>query len=129
MRGQRGSAGVLLLAVGGLALLLVSGVGVVGALLVARTEAVAAADAAALAAAPVTFRPFGAEGSPRQEAARFAALNDARLVQCACSHDPSWAARTVEVTVERQVDLGPLGRVRVRGSSRAEFTPALLIGG
>lgn len=126
---ERGSAGVLLLGVAALGLLLMAGVGIVGSLVVARTEAAAAADAAALAAAPVTFRPFGAAGSPTEEAARFAAANDTRLVECVCPADRSWAPRTVRVVVERVVGLGPFGEIAVQSASRAEFTPALLIGG
>jgi secretion/DNA translocation related TadE-like protein len=126
---EQGSAGVLLLGVAALGLLLMAGVGIVGSLVVARSEAAAAADAAALAAAPVTFRPFGATGSPTDEAARFATANRARLVECVCPIDRSWAPRTVRVEVERTIDLGPFGNVPVRASSRAEFTPAALLGG
>jgi secretion/DNA translocation related TadE-like protein len=126
---DEGSAGVLLLGVAALGLLLMAGVGIVGSLVVARSEAAAAADAAALAAAPVTFRPFGAAGTPAEEAARFATANRTRLIECVCPVDRSWAPRTVRVVVERTVDLGAFGSVPVRASSRAEFTPALLIGG
>ena len=59
----------MLLAVAGLILLLAAGLGAAGAYLRVRVEASGAADAAALAAAPVTFLPFGAEGSPAEEAA------------------------------------------------------------
>ena len=125
---EEGAAGVLLLGVAAVGLLLMAGVGIVGSLVVARTEAASAADAAALAAAPVTFRPFGATGTPTEEAARFATANRTRLVECECAVDRSWAARTVRVVVERQLDLGPFGSVPVRASSRAEFTPAALLG-
>ena len=53
---------MLLAAVAGVVLLLAAVLGAVGSFLLARVEAVAAADAAALAAAPVTFLPFGATG-------------------------------------------------------------------
>lgn len=109
-------------------LMLAAGLGAVGALLRARVEVSAAADAAALAAAPVTFLPFGAAGTPAEEAARFARLNGAVLVSCACPIDRSWGPRTVRVEVSRVVTVWPAGRVEVRAASRAEFVPALLLG-
>jgi secretion/DNA translocation related TadE-like protein len=124
---DRGGAGVLLLGVAGLVLLLAASLGAVGAYLRARVEAVAAADAAALAAAPVTFLPFGAQGTPMDEAARFAAANGVRLVSCACPVDGSWEARTVTVRVAKEARLWPVGSVTVTAVSRAEFEPALLL--
>jgi len=94
-----------------------------------RVEAVAAADAAALAAAPVTFLPFGAAGTPAEEAARFATANGARLVSCACALDPSWKPRAVTVQVAREASLWPAGSVTVTATGRAEFLPALLLNG
>ena len=124
---QEGSASVALLGVMGVALMLALGVGLVGSVLRGRTEANTAADAAALAAAPVTFLPFGAAGSPTQEAARFAARNGARLISCSCPMDDSWEPRTVVVVVERSVSIAPFGTVEVRATSRAEFVPAMLL--
>jgi hypothetical protein len=95
-------------------------------LLQARAQASIAADAAALAAAPVTFRPFGAAGTPAQEAARFATLNGGRLVACACAVDESWSERAVEVTVAFDRRLLVFGVVTVEARSRAEFVPARL---
>jgi hypothetical protein len=92
-------------------------------LMVARVEAQTAADAAALAAAPVTFAPFGARGDARSEAERFAAANGARLVDCACPPDPVWRARVVTVTVA--VDGGGLfgvGEIQARASARFDPT-------
>jgi hypothetical protein len=86
-----------------------------------------AADAAALAAAPVTFRPFGAAGSPAREAARYAAINGATLVSCQCPLDPSWDARTVTVQVVRRVDIPGIGVWHVTATSRATFEPAALL--
>ncbi|MEK7253097.1 MAG: Rv3654c family TadE-like protein [Actinomycetota bacterium] len=126
---ERGSAAVALLGVIAVALVLAVGLAAVGTWLRARTEANAAADAAALAAAPVTFLPFGAKGTPAEEAARFAAINDTRLVWCVCPPDPSWEPRTVEVEVEREVEIWPLGTFVVKGRGRAEFVPALLLEG
>jgi len=124
---DRGGAAVLLLGVAAVTLLLAAGLGAVGAYLRARVEAVAAADAAALAAAPVTFLPFGAEGTPTEEAARFALANGARLLWCACPVDPSWEPRTVTVQVAREVRLWPAGSLTVTAIGRAEFLPALLL--
>ncbi len=129
MKQESGSAAVLLLAVAGLVLLLALGVADVGIAFSGRLQAAAAADAAALAAAPVTFRPFGATGSPTAEARRLAAANGAVLTTCSCPIDRTWRARVVYVVVERQVDLVGLGTISVRASSRAEFAPALLLTG
>jgi len=127
VRGDRGSAAVLLLAVAGLVLVLALGVADAGIALSARLQTAAAADAAALAAAPVTFRPFGAAGSPAMEARRLAAANGAVLTKCSCPVDRSWRPRVVEVVVERRVELFGLGTITVRASSRAEFAPAALL--
>ena len=118
----------MLLGLAGVALLLAAGIGSAGVYLRARVEASAAADAAALAAAPVTFHPFGARGSPAQEAARFAAANGARLVSCSCPVDRSWEPRTVTVRVEVPVRIWPFGGTAVAAVGRAEFVPALLLG-
>ena len=127
MTSARGSAALLLLAVAGLVLVLTIGVADAGLVLGARLKAAAAADAAALAAAPVTFRPFGAEGSPASEAARLAAANGAVLISCRCPINRSWRRRVVEVHVERRVALLGFGSIAVRASSEAEFAPALLL--
>ncbi len=126
---EQGGAALLLLGVAAVVLLLAAVLGGVGAYLRARVEAVAAADAAALAAAPVTFLPFGAEGTPADEAARFATANGARVVTCACPVDRSWEPRTVTVRVAREVRLWPLGSLTVTAVGRAEFLPALLLTG
>ena len=119
------------LAVGGglvaLVLVMIIAVGSVGAAIGAYTKAAGAADAAALAAAPVTFRPFGASGTPTHEAALFAQANGVRLVSCRCSVDRSWDTRTVVVTVERAVSIIGIGTVHVHATSRATFEPAALI--
>jgi len=126
---DRGAASVLLLAVAGVALLLAVGIGDVGLILAGRYKAAVAADAAALAAGPVTFRPFGAEGNAGREAARYAALNGATVIACRCRTDRSWRARTVEVVVERTVRLIGGGVVSVRARSTAEFEPLKLLDG
>lgn len=124
---DRGSAALALLGPTAVALVLAVGLAGVGTVMRARAEADAAADAAALAAAPVTFLPFGAAGSPAEEAERFAAANGARLVRCVCPFDPSWEPRTVQVEVEKQVVVWPVGTIAIRGRGRAEFVPALLL--
>ncbi|MBI5156682.1 MAG: hypothetical protein HZA58_01570 [Acidimicrobiia bacterium] len=109
------------------ALVLAVGMSGVGGWLRAQAEADAAADAAALAAAPVTFLPFGARGTPAEEAARFAAVNGGRLVWCVCPPNPTWDPRIVEVEVEREVEIWPLGTFVVKGHGRAEFVPSMLL--
>jgi hypothetical protein len=108
-------------------LILLLGVGLVGASAVSYATAATAADAAALAAAPVTFRPFGARGGPASEARRLATANGASLAACDCPIDRSWRPRTVTVTTTRSISLPVLGRVTVRASSRAAFDPQRLL--
>lgn len=127
MNAEAGSAALLLLAVAGFVVIVTIGVADVGLALAGRLQAATAADAAALAAAPVTFRPFGAAGSPATEAGRLASANGAVLADCRCPIDRSWRPRVVEVAVERRVELLGIGAITVRVSSRAEFTPELLL--
>lgn len=128
MSQERGSAAILVLGVACLVMVLMIGVADVGLILSARLQAAAAADAAALAAAPVTFRPFGAAGTPVAEADRLAAANGSVLISCRCRIDRSWRSRVVEVDVQRRVRLVGIGSVTVTASSRAEFDPARLLG-
>jgi hypothetical protein len=107
--------------------LLIVGVAGAGMIVATHSSVATAADAAALAAAPVTFRPFGATGSARAEAARFARANGATIVSCRCRQDPMWSVRTVAVTVERLVRT-PWGQtLRIRATSRATFDPTALL--
>lgn len=128
-RDERGAVSVLMLAVAGLALVLAFSVAAVGVVIGARRQAVAAADAAALAAAPVTFRPFGAGGTAAEEAAQFARANGSRLVRCLCPQDLSWEPRVVIVEVARTVPFPPFGTLTVTAIGRARFVPAALLGG
>lgn len=120
---QRGAATLPLLGIAALLVLLAALVADTGSYLSARARASAAADAAALAAAPVTFRSFGARGGPGDEAARFAVANGAVLVSCRCVEDPSWSERRVEVVVEVRVATLLFGSHAVRAIGRAEFRP------
>lgn len=127
MTGQRGAATLPLLGIVVLLVMLTLVLVDLGRYLGARLQAAAAADAAALAAAPVTFRPFGASGTAAAEASHFAEANGARLESCACSHDPTWETREVEVVVSRDVELFVFGGHTVTAASRAEFAPTRLV--
>ena len=124
---EQGSVSMVLLGVAGVVLVLGVLVADLGGYLAAKNQAGTAADAAALAAAPVTFRPFGALGTPTREAALFAEANGSRLVWCRCPVDRSWDTREVEVAVVRTVNLVMLGRRRVTARSKASFSPTLLV--
>jgi hypothetical protein len=124
---DRGAAGLAVAAVAGLVVLLTIAIVTVAGVQIARMRATTAADAAALAAAPVTFLPFGAEGTPREEAQRFARLNGASVVVCRCEIDRSFEPRSAEVRVRVAVDLPLLGGLSVEATGRAEFVPAALL--
>jgi secretion/DNA translocation related TadE-like protein len=94
--GQRGSVSVLL-AAGILAVLvLVLGITDVGRVLVARSKARTAADAAALAAADELALPTGAD--PAALAAEYTTRNGADLTACTCTAGTFEAVVMVEVT-------------------------------
>ena len=118
-----------MLVVGFIGLLVVLGLmlGAAGQFLAARSRVQAAADAAALAAAPVTFRRFGSSGDPAAEAARLAEANGAQLIRCLCSVNRSWDSRIVEVEVGEEITLVGLGFMEVRGTAAAEFVPIQLL--
>lgn len=126
MNTQRGAAALLvaaLLAVGVLLALLVTDIARVAA---ARTNATTAADAAALAAAPLTFSAFGSRTDPVQAAADLARANGAELVECHCPIDRSWDVRVVVAVVAIDVDLLVVPDRRVEAAAAAEFRPVLL---
>ena len=123
---EEGVAGLLVLAMATVSMLLGLLTIDVATYLHARTRAQVAADAAALAAAPVTFRSFGAAGSPAEEAAVFAEANGAELIECRCPVDGSWEPRTVEVEVSVSIDPLLLPATAVGATSRAEFVPTSL---
>ena len=116
---DRGSASIVTAGLAALIVVLAAGLGVAAQLLAAWSQASVAADAAALAAAPITF--LG--GSPEREAARFARANGARLAWCACPVDLSFEPRTVEVQVTVQAGLPGLGGLSIPATARAEFDP------
>lgn len=124
---ESGSVAVAVVGAIGVLLVLVVWLSALAMAMRAHLDATTAADAAALAAAPVTFLPFGAKGSPADEAARFARLNGAQLVWCRCPLDQSFDPRTVEVRVTKSVDLPVLGLTQVEATGRAEFVPAALL--
>lgn len=121
---DRGSATLPALALVSILVLVAAGLAGVGRLVAAHVQATAAADAAALAAAPLTFL----DGDPRAEADRYARANGARLLRCGCPKDPRWTARVVTVEVALEVDLGLLGTRTTRARAAAEFDPWRLVG-
>lgn len=126
---DRGSATLAAVGVLALALVLAAGVTAIGQVSIARNRVAAAAEAGALAAAPVTFRPFGATGTATDEAARLVRSNGATLLRCECRPDRGYDPRTVAVTATVTVDVLGLREVRVEATAVAEFRPvALLIG-
>lgn len=93
--------------------------------LAGRSRAQTAADAAALAAAPATFNGT-ASSAPRAAAVSLAAANRARLVECVCPLNRTWAARTVRVTVTVEVAPVLLTVQEVRATAAATFEPSRL---
>ena len=124
---ERGSVSLLVVGFLGMVVVLGMMLGAAGQFLSAQSRVQAAADAAALAAAPVTFRRFGSSGDPAAEAARLAGANGARLIRCLCSIDRSWDSRIVEVEVGEEINLLGLGLLEVRGKAAAEFVPVQLL--
>lgn len=125
MRGgnERGSATILALAL--ILIIIATGLALLAAtqLVTARTRAVIAADAAALAAAPATFPPLANGQSPAAVAAELAMANGARLLACRCPTVESFEPRTVEVELAVSTRVALVGIVAVRASSRAEYVP------
>ena len=126
---ERGSASVLVLGIVGLMVVMGVVLTTTGHVLAVRNQVQVAADAAALAAAPVTFLPFGSDGHPSTEAKRLAVANGADLSRCICPIDRSWEARVVEVEVIREVALPVIGSLDIRAVAAAEFRPTKLLPG
>lgn len=98
MSRERGSVSIVVAAVILLALVLSIGVADVARVLVARSHARTAADAAALAAAQELALPSGAD--PAAVAAAYAERNDAILSDCICAAGTSDATVTVTIVVD-----------------------------
>jgi secretion/DNA translocation related TadE-like protein len=98
MTRQRGSVSVLLAAGMLVVLVLTLGVADVGRVLVARSKARTAADAAALAAADELALPTGLD--PATLAAEYALRNGATLTACACEVGTFEAVVAVTVHVD-----------------------------
>ncbi len=118
---------MLMVAVMAAAMMLALVVADIGLFLAGRATAVAAADAAALAAAPVTFHGFGTPGTPAAEAQRFAAFHGMAVTSCDCPVDRSWDRRTVTVVVAGAVDLIVFGQPTVSAVATAEFDPTKIV--
>lgn len=125
---ERGSITILASTMVGLvlagAVLAVAATGLVSARFTAQT----AADAAALAAAPLTYvnaltfvNAFGLD--PTAEARRFAALNGATLIECRCDVDARPILRSVRVEVVVVRTLPLVGVVEITAVARAEYEP------
>ncbi len=126
MRRQEGAVGVVVAALAGLAVVLCLLVTDVAAVVAEREQLATAAEAAALAAAPLTFNGFAIDVDPTRAARDVATANGARLVACRCPYDRSWAPRTVVVQVSTEVDLRLLGRRSLSVAAAAEFRPIAL---
>lgn len=120
---DRGSASVVVVAWASVLVLVAAGLAGAGRVVAAHVQATAAADAAALAAAPLTFLP----GDPAGEAARYASANGARLEACRCPRVVGFGVRVVTVQVVKQVELPWFGKVTVRARAAAEFDPMDLL--
>jgi secretion/DNA translocation related TadE-like protein len=94
---ERGSVSIVVAAIILLALVLSLGVADVARVLVARTHARTAADAAALAVAQELALPSGTD--PIDVAADYAARNDAILTACGCVAGTLDATVTVSIVV------------------------------
>ena len=126
-RSDRGSVSVFVVATSMMGFLLVVALVGIGQFVVARERVAAAAEAGALAAAPVTFRPFGAPGSAVAEAERLVRANGAELVRCDCSHSPRYHTRTATVTARLAVTVLGFQRIDLQYTAAAEFRPVDLI--
>jgi secretion/DNA translocation related TadE-like protein len=95
---EHGSVSIVVAAIVLLALVLSVGVTDVARVLVARSHARTAADAAALAAAQELALPSGTD--PADVAADYAARNDATLTDCVCAAGTLDATVTVSIVVD-----------------------------
>jgi Flp pilus assembly protein TadG len=98
VRNERDSVSIVVAAIVVLALVFSLGVTDVARVLVARSHARTAADAAALAAAQELALPSGAD--PADIAAAYADRNDAILNDCVCAAGTTDATVTVSIVVD-----------------------------
>ena len=98
MNRERGSVSVVVAAVVLIALVMSVGLADLARVLVARSHARTAADAAALAVAQELVLPSGAD--PAQVAAQYAERNGADLTDCICAAGTFEDTVTVSITVE-----------------------------
>jgi secretion/DNA translocation related TadE-like protein len=98
MSNERGSVSLVVAAIVVMALVFCLGVTDVARVLVARSHARTAADAAALAAAQELALPSGVD--PAYVAAAYAERNDAVLSDCVCAAGTSDATVTVSIVVD-----------------------------
>jgi secretion/DNA translocation related TadE-like protein len=115
LSGERGSATVWVVALAGLLAALGTAGVLVGAAVVGRHRATAAADLAALAGAA---RAVVADPAACSVAAGIAAANGAELEECSAG-----PGAIVDVRVSVPVRLGPLGTTRARARARAGPAP------
>ncbi len=98
MNGDRGSVSIVVAAIVLLALVLSVGVADVARVLIARSHARTAADAAALAAAQELALPTGV--APSAVAADYAERNDAILDRCICDAGTLEAIASVSIVLD-----------------------------
>ena len=122
MKSERGAAAVAMAGIAGVLAVVAIAAASLSVLYTARAQAVLAADAAALAAAPATF-PGTSQDTPVTAARQMASANGALLVSCDCRIDASLSDRVVEVRTAVDVSVPVFGRQRIHATSRAEFDP------
>jgi secretion/DNA translocation related TadE-like protein len=119
-RAQRGSVSILIAVGASLMTLFALAAADLGSMLVTRSRAQAAADAAALAAvvqqAPILGQGTDPEGAARETAER----NGVSLVSCQCAVGTTEATVTVEIQPRLSFVEGWFGRA-VRATARAEL--------
>ena len=124
---EAGSATVVALALVAVLAAISAATALVGLAYSARTQAVIAADAAALAAAPATY-PGVTGQSPIAAASTVARANGARLVSCSCPVNTSLQARVVSVTTQVPAEFPLFGQLNFTATARAEFDPRQWLG-
>ncbi|MGH2732217.1 MAG: Rv3654c family TadE-like protein [Actinomycetota bacterium] len=120
MESERGSTSLAMLGALAVALAMLMFLVDLGVLIVARTRAQTAADAAALAAAG----ELAAGGpDPQGEAGVFARANGARLIRCDCSSGSGVEARVLVLVPARFGGMRMVGAEGVTAWAKARVTP------